>query len=508
QKVLGYGPGQTPQYGKIRDPDLDEGDFVFILRAAAPVVARTEPRADRQRKAAPRFDEEEELWEEIKNSKDPEDFKDYLEAYPTGRFKVTARIKKRKLERRLKKAAVAKTAAVRPPAPAKEGPPSGVTWELRFWGGEGTAHAAVPVPGGGYIISYSTKTQMNGERYTSLLRVKKGGERVWTQIIGREGKKVSGSLIALSKGGFVFAGNAKTMNSKNERPFVLKLDKKGRRVWERVLDFAGRNISISSFVQNRNRGFLVAGSETHPGSNVFVSGLDKEGSNLWVKNFGGSRDYKLFSIGITQEKESFRVGNIIYRGTGIFVAGHTNSMRPEMLDAWLIRLNGNGGKFWERIYGGKKVDAAQAVKTLPDGGVVFAGLTNSKGAGGADAWMVRTSKKGKLMWERTYGGKDFDKANAVALVPGGGFILAGETRSKGAGKTDGWLIRLDQNGNKIWDRTYGGKNHDRFFSVRTTPDWGFIVSGNRDRTGKDGNKGGKPWVIKMDLHGRYKESFR
>ena len=135
--------------------------------------------------ASTRYDAEEELWEEIKNSKDPEGFKDYLEAYPNGRFKVTARIKKRKLERNLGKTPAAKpapqTAAVKPPAPAKEGPPRGVTWERVFGDGNSMAHSVVPVPGGGYGIAYSTPGQGNERWYTSLLRVNRREARLCTR---------------------------------------------------------------------------------------------------------------------------------------------------------------------------------------------------------------------------------------------------------------------------------------------------------------------------------------
>ncbi|MCH8888399.1 MAG: hypothetical protein IIC13_17590 [SAR324 cluster bacterium] len=179
-----------------------------------------------------------------------------------------------------------------------------------------------------------------------------------------------------------------------------------------------------------------------------------------------------------------------------------------MSDAWLVRINALGIKIWERTFGGKKVDQAFAVVTVPGGGFMVAGLTHSKGAGNADAWLIRIDKRGNPLWEKTFGGKGFDAANALALVPGGGFIIAGETRSKGAGKTDAWLLRLDAKGQLLWEKTYGGINHDRFISVKPTPDWGFIVAGSKNSTGTDGKKGGRSWVLKVDGQGRYRSSER
>ena len=83
-------------------------------------------------------------------------------------------------------------------------------------------------------------------------------------------------------------------------------------------------------------------------------------------------------------------------------------------------------------------------------------------------------------WDRTFGGANMDEAHSVQQTSDGGFILAGVTESYGAGNEDAWLIRTDYSGNEIWNRTFGGAIWDRANSVQQTSDGGFVFAGCRD----------------------------
>ena len=106
EKVLEYDTGQTPQFGKIRDPDLDEGDFVFTLARATPAAAKA-PRPPAKFATPPgSIDADEEFWNIIKNSTDRGDFQAYLDTYPQGRFVPLVRLKLNIIERTLRAPAV------------------------------------------------------------------------------------------------------------------------------------------------------------------------------------------------------------------------------------------------------------------------------------------------------------------------------------------------------------------------------------------------------------------
>ena len=133
-------------------------------------------------------------------------------------------------------------------------------------------------------------------------------------------------------------------------------------------------------------------------------------------------------------------------GGGFLLVGNTASMGAGGDDAWVIRLDGKGNKLWDRTFGGSNPDYTVAVVAAPNGAFILAGSTMSKGAGQHDAWAIRLNGKGDKIWDRTFGGSRHDYADAIVLAPGGGFLLAGSTRSKGARGYDALVLELDDQG--------------------------------------------------------------
>lgn len=131
----------------------------------------------------------------------------------------------------------------------------------------------------------------------------------------------------------------------------------------------------------------------------------------------------------------------------------------------------------ESTFGGDVVDIANDVLQMPSGNFFLAGYTKSIGAGKEDVWLVQTDESGSLIWQKTIGGLENDACNSMSSLPDGGLILAGYTQSKGSGNTDIWLIRLDAQGTPIWEHTFGGKDADKASAVVPTSDGGFGVVG-------------------------------
>ena len=102
---------------------------------------------------------------------------------------------------------------------------------------------------------------------------------------------------------------------------------------------------------------------------------------------------------------------------------------------------------WERTYGGSDNDEARSLIQTTDGGYALAGATSSKGAGDVDFWVIKLDHQGNIVWDRTYGGSDKDVAYSLIQTTGGGYAVAGYTYSKGAGGADFWVIKLDAQGN-------------------------------------------------------------
>ena len=147
---------------------------------------------------------------------------------------------------------------------------------------------------------------------------------------------------------------------------------------------------------------------------------------------------------------------------------------------------------WDKTFGGKESDRANSFIRTQDGGFALAGYTYSKGAGKADAWLIKTDARGNLLWDKTFGGKYGDEANYLIPTQDGGFALAGRTKSKGAGKADAWLLKTDARGNLLWDKTFGGRSWDEASSLIQIQDGGFALAGWTN---------GNAWLLKTDARG-------
>ena len=183
-------------------------------------------------------------------------------------------------------------------------------------------------------------------------------------------------------------------------------------------------------------------------------------------------------------------------GQSVLAVGSTRSNDDDLagrtsldLDGWLVRHSLRGEVIWQRSYGGPLNDELRAAVALPDGGLLAAGHTERPAEGAADqapnrdAWVVRTDGLGRLLWQRSYGGRGADAARALLLLPDGGFILAGETNSPdlpGAatrGGTDVWVLRLDARGALLWQRTYGGSLNDGAWAALLQPEGSIVLAG-------------------------------
>ena len=224
----------------------------------------------------------------------------------------------------------------------------------------------------------------------------------------------------------------------------------------------------------------LAGSSGVQGGQVHGS------SGSWERTFGGNKE----DVGISVQQTS---------DGGFILLGVTESFGAGGGDFWLIKTDAEGKLLWERTFGGEAWDYGFSVQQTSDGGFILLGGTYSFGAGDSDFWLIKTDAEGKMLWERTFGGRDGDGGISVQQTSDGGFILLGGTESFGAGDGDFWLIKTDAEGKLLWERTFGGSKWDYGISVQQTSDGGFILLGE---TKSFGAGDGDFWLIKTDAEGR------
>lgn len=199
--------------------------------------------------------------------------------------------------------------------------------------------------------------------------------------------------------------------------------------------------------------------------------------------------------------------------------GWTESFGAGKEDAWLFKTDSQGNEQWNKTFGGSDNEWAYYLQPTEDDGYIIAGWTESFGAGGSDAWLINTDSHGNMEWNKTFGGMNDDWATSFRATGDGGYIISGWTEShneednnasliKGqeqipkipgakldAGDHEAWLIKIDSQGNKQWEKTFGGSNNDWAYEIRLTNDEGYIISGETMSFGAGGDD---VWLIKTD----------
>ncbi len=149
--------------------------------------------------------------------------------------------------------------------------------------------------------------------------------------------------------------------------------------------------------------------------------------------------------------------------------------------AWALFPSLVSASYWAKTYGGSYYDEARAIQQTSDGGYIVAGWTESFGAGRADILVLKLDSDGQLEWQRTYGGSNTDRAYSIQQTSDGGYIVAGESASfSNDGTFDMWILKLKSNGDIEWEKRYhqnGNYLHEGAFSARQTTDGGYIVVG-------------------------------
>jgi hypothetical protein len=180
---------------------------------------------------------------------------------------------------------------------------------------------------------------------------------------------------------------------------------------------------------------------------------------------------------------------------GFLLAGVNSSYNGGV---WLIRTNLSGDTIWTKDFGETIDGEAFSVRSTLDGNFILGGGIWSFVAGEYDAWLMKVDQSGDSLWFRIYGGIDYDRVFSVLPTSDNGYLALGVTESFGAGSADGWLIKTNATGDTLWTKTYGGPFDDNLISFQHTIDGGYILAGS---TSSFGNGNGDAWLIKTNAVG-------
>lgn len=248
-----------------------------------------------------------------------------------------------------------------------------------------------------------------------------------------------------------------------------------------------------SVQQTADGGYVAAGTMYDyqiaiPSQMIWLIKTDSNGNEIWDRMFGGSRDDIGYSVQQTKDN-------------GYIIAGSTESFGAGGRDAWLIKTDAGGNEIWNRTFGGPGNDWARSVQQTDDGGYIIAGSLNNYYAEHRSqvVWLIKTDASGNKVWDRTFGGPRDDSGYSAQQTNDGGYIITGSTKTHGeGGKSDLWLIKTDENGHEVWEKTFGGQGNAVGYSVQQTRDNGYIIAGSNIPPARIN---GEAWLIKADFNG-------
>lgn len=232
-------------------------------------------------------------------------------------------------------------------------------------------------------------------------------------------------------------------------------------------------------VQN---GFLVVGSSMSVIANNpvgWILRLDDEGNALWNHTFlNGDGTEVRYAVNLTNG--FLLVGNQ-------FLSGDVNG--------YVARIDDDGNLLWEKTLGGKKIDKLFSGVASENGFALF-GLTYSYGGSGSAAWIVQLDFNGDVVWNKTFGQSADSAFRAGVLANDGCYVATGYIDTDGSGNYDFYLVKIDSDGDEGWNKTYGGADSEKAYSMAKVVD-SYVMVGEKQSlvTSTDA------WLIKVDVDG-------
>lgn len=340
----------------------------------------------------------------------------------------------------------------------------------------------------GYIIAgtYNTLSSLY------LIKTDARGNNKWEKKLKGSGQIIVSSVMQTPDGSFIICGGYPPPSPQSPSDLCLiKMDSNGEKLWEKVYGEPNNLWHYSSWDLGNcinltsDGGYIICGISA---SQVYLVKTDVDGNTLWEKHFGGDKEEEGYSVQQTMDG-------------GFIICGETQSFGSGNSDIYLIKTDESGNKIWEKAIGGTSEDCGYSVQQSTDGGFIIIGKTSSFGAGNDDVFLVKTDSAGKIVWEKTFGGINADGGYSIQETMDAGYVIVGYTKSSGEGDHDVYLIKTNQNGEKLWEKTFGGANTDFGNAVQQTLDGGYIITGG---TGSFGAGNYDVYLIKTDSEGNVK----
>ncbi|MFT3680827.1 MAG: gliding motility-associated C-terminal domain-containing protein [Ferruginibacter sp.] len=268
---------------------------------------------------------------------------------------------------------------------------------------------------------------------------------------------------------------------------------------------------ISAFTQS-NDGDVTGqhGGAGWGGGDFWVIKIDVAGNIQWQKALGGSSLDWAFEI-----KQCSDNGYVVVGWTNSPTSGDViNNIQDDTgSSGWIVKLDENGNIQWQRVAGGKDYDNFRDVVETADGGFIAVGAATS-GDGDLQGlhfpvneyddcgWIIKFDAAGNIVWQKILDGPFSENFCSIIPTSDGNYMVCGSSNSSGGnmpvnhGGFDMWLVKINTDGDVLWQTFQGGSGHENFMDIKELPDHSFITTGTTIL-----NSVYTMWVSKLDAAG-------
>ena len=298
----------------------------------------------------------------------------------------------------------------------------------------------------------------------------------WSKAYGTALEENAFSACMTSDGGYMIAGYGDYDRNgiRSKDGRIIKIDAGGKLIWERYYGGTGEN-KLLTIIKASDSNFVAAGYTASRGN----GGKDAWGTKI---SPGGDIIWDRTFGGAGDEVAN----SIIQDSSGGFVFTGTTSTSKSEGDVYAVELDASGNLVWQKQFGGPGDDAGNAIVEAEPGTYVIAGYSRSFGAGDKDSWIFKVDDRGTVVkwgepaleWSFTYGIADNDSISSIIKDGSDGYILAGYSTSLTNGLRDFRILKIDSHGAIVWDKTYEDYNDETINSICEAHDGGYMAAGS------------------------------
>lgn len=291
-----------------------------------------------------------------------------------------------------------------------------------------------------------------------------GGVQPFERILGTTEPDGGSNLRQTSDGGFIITGNTLPPGEDYQSVYLVKTDVNGKVEWTSTYG-SSRGIDTGWDVEETSDGYLVLGTTENwgeGGNDMMLVKFNSTGEFQWRETYGGPDEDN---------------GSVMLKTNdgGYVLVGQTVPSEGVGKNIFLVKVSADGTEQWRNNYGGGNGADGSGIVQLDDGNFIVTGYTTI--GDNFQVYLIKVSSSGNLIWEKNYGGSDYDIGSSISKTQDGNLLVCGYTASKGAGARDGYILKIDLNGNLIWDKTYGAERSDQFGGIVETTDGNIIAVG-------------------------------